>query len=330
VSTRQPPPGTRGWERQVRPTLGSAGALVVTAVAWNTWRATGSRLALFVCFAPLAALGLDLAWAVVSTRRVRATVDAIPTDAYVGDVVPFTLSLAGPALPFHVRAFPDSSFVVGEPSTSGRVVGFGERREVVTEVVVEVVGTGLSGLVACARRLPTPLPHPLAVGPRPLAPAHPFPELFGAWGDGAPRPAPVGDVVRGVRDYVPGDPAGRVHWPSTARRGDLVVKEVEEPGAPRLIVVLDLGGGGDGGEKAAARAAWYAYEGLRRGYVVVLATAEQAGPVTAAVGPASEVNHRLARAARGRPHLPSEAARGRGRGPAAVVTVTPSGDSWPS
>jgi uncharacterized protein (DUF58 family) len=327
MSTRQPPPGA-GWDRQIRPTLGTAGALVVAAVAWNTWRTTGSRLALFVCFAPLAALALDLVWAVVSTRRVRATVDAIPADAFVGDQVPFTLSLTGPALPFHVRAFPDSAFLVGEPSTSGRLLGFGQRREVVTDLVVEVVGTGLSGLAGCARRLRTPLPHPLAVGPRPLAPPHPFPELFGAWGDGAPRPAAVGDVVRGVRDYVPGDPVRRVHWPSTARRGDLVVKEVEEPGAPRLVVSLDLGGGGDAGEKAAARAAWYVYEGLQRGYEVVLATAEPAGPVTAAVGPVTDVNHRLARAVRGRPHVPAE--RGRGPLPAAVVTVTPTGDAWPS
>jgi len=134
----------------------------------------------------------------------------------------------------------------------------------------------------------------------------------------------VGDVVRGVRDYVPGDPVRRVHWPSSARRGDLVVKEVEEPGAPRLVVALDLGGGGAAGEAAAARAAWYAYEGLRRGYEVVLATAETTGPVTVRMGPPTDVNQRLARAARGRPRPPSGApAR------AAVVTVTPGGDTWP-
>jgi uncharacterized protein (DUF58 family) len=137
----------------------------------------------------------------------------------------------------------------------------------------------------------------------------------------------VGDVVRGVRDYVPGDPVRRVHWPSTARRGDLVVKEVEEPGAPRLVVALDLGGGGEAGERAAARAAWYAYEGLRRGYEVVMATAEPVGPVVAPVGPPTEVNHRLARAARGRLNVPTPARTG---GPLAVVTVSPQGDSWPS
>jgi uncharacterized protein (DUF58 family) len=132
-------------------------------------------------------------------------------------------------------------------------------------------------------------------------------------------------VVRGVRDYVPGDPVRRVHWPTTARRGDLVVKEVEEPGAPRLIVALDLGGGGLQGELAAGRAAWYAYEALRRGYEVVLATAEASGPVTGAVGPPSDVNQRLARAASGTPRVPAIRPS-----TAAVVTVSPRGDSWPA
>jgi uncharacterized protein (DUF58 family) len=135
----------------------------------------------------------------------------------------------------------------------------------------------------------------------------------------------MGDVVRGVRDYVPGDPIRRVHWPSSARRGDIVVKEVEEPAAPRLIVALDMGGGGVAGEAAAGRAAWYAYEALRRGYEVVLATAEPGGPVTGRVGPPTDVNQRLARASRGAPLLPAA-----GPGRSAVVMVTAQGDSWPA
>jgi hypothetical protein len=90
------------------------------------------------------------------------------------------------------------------------------------------------------------------------------------------------------------------------------------------VVALDLGGGAAAGELAAARAAWYAYEALRRGYEVVLATAEPSGPVTGRMGPPTDVNQRLARAVRGKPRLPTAG------GPrAAVVVVTPEGDSWP-
>ena len=315
----QPQPG--GWTRETRATLGTGGTLIVGGVAWTAWLATGSRLVLFVCFAAILAVLLDLVLAVVATRRVRATIDATPADAFVGDSVGFTLSVSGPSLPFRVRIVPAGDPLVTVPPSSGRLQGQTDRREVVTELEVEVTSSGLCGLVTCARRQRSRLPRPLAVGPRPLAPPHPFPELFGAWGDGAPRPAAVGDVVRGVRDYVPGDPVRRVHWPTTARRGDLVVKEVEEPGAPRLVVVLDLGGGAAAGEAAAARAAWYAYEAQRRGYEVVLATAEAAGPVTGRVGPWTDVNQRLARAARGKPQVPAERL--------AVVMVTPDGDSWP-
>lgn len=320
----QPPP-TGGWKRQTRATMGTGGALLLAGAGWTAWQVTASRLALFVCFAGLLALALDLGLAVLATRRVTATIEATPTDAFVGDSVAFTLSVTGPRLPFRVRAFGTGEFLVVTPPASGRLVGVADRRELVTHLEVEVAGTGLCGLVACARRQTVPLPRPLAVGPRPLAPPHPFPELFGAWGEGAPRPAAAGDVVRGVRDYVPGDPVRRVHWPSSARRGDLVVKEVEEPGAPRLIVALDLGGGAAAGEAAAARAAWYAYEGLRRGYEVVLATAEPPGAVTGRLGPATDVNQRLARTVRGKPRVPP------GRTTAgAIVTVTPEGDSWPT
>ena len=323
----QPPasPGPGDWTRQTRATVGTAGALLLAGAGWTAWRTTGNRLAAFLCFAALLALGLDLALAVVATRRVRLAVDGFPTDAFVGDTVGFTLVVEGPALPFRVRAFAGGEVVVVTPPGSARLTGVADRREVVHGLEIEVAGSGLSGLVTCARRRKVALPRPMAVGPRPLAPPHPFPELFGVWGDGAPRPSAAGDVVRSVRDYVPGDPVRRVHWPTTARRGDLVVKEVEEPGAPRLVVVLDLGVGGLLGETAAARAAWYAYEALRRGYEVVLATAEPAGPVVGPVGPPTDVNQRLARATRGTPRVPP--VRGSA---AAVVSVTPQGDSWPS
>ena len=317
------PPGAN-WTRQTRATMGTGGALLVAGVGWTAWQATGSRLAAFVCFAALLAIVVDLILAVTATRRVQARVDGTPANAFVGDHVPFTLSLDGPGLHFQVKPFPGAALVTATPPASGRLPGLADRREVVTQMEVEVAGSGLCGLATCARRQTVALPAPMHVGPRPYAPAHPFPELFGAWGEGRPRPAAMGDVVRGVRDYVPGDPLRRVHWPNSARRGDLVVKEVEETAAPRLVVALDLGGGGVAGEAAAGRAAWYAYEALRRGYEVVLATAEPAGPVTGRIGPPTDVNQRLARAARGTPQLPAG-------GPAisAVVMVTAEGDSWP-
>lgn len=51
----------------------------------------------------------------------------------------------------------------------------------------------------------------------------------------------------GIRDYRPGDDPRRIHWPATARRGSLVVKEVETDLLPYLTVFLDLDRSGRAG-----------------------------------------------------------------------------------
>lgn len=48
------------------------------------------------------------------------------------------------------------------------------------------------------------------------------------------------DEVRCVRDYRAGDPPKLIHWRSTARRGDFVVRELEPPATGNLLVVVDL------------------------------------------------------------------------------------------
>lgn len=44
----------------------------------------------------------------------------------------------------------------------------------------------------------------------------------------------------GVRDYAPGDGFNRIHWPSTARRDRLIVKEFELDPVPDVWIVLDM------------------------------------------------------------------------------------------
>jgi hypothetical protein len=42
-----------------------------------------------------------------------------------------------------------------------------------------------------------------------------------------------------LRQYVPGDDMRRIHWRSTARTGDLLVKQMVDTTRPELVVVLD-------------------------------------------------------------------------------------------
>jgi uncharacterized protein (DUF58 family) len=43
----------------------------------------------------------------------------------------------------------------------------------------------------------------------------------------------------GVREYVPGDPMKRIHWPTTARRGQLIVKEFEQDPHAEVWLFID-------------------------------------------------------------------------------------------
>jgi uncharacterized protein (DUF58 family) len=65
-----------------------------------------------------------------------------------------------------------------------------------------------------------------------------------------PGMLPGGQVIRrkalditphasGVREYVPGDPMKRIHWPTTARRGEIIVKEFEQDPQAEVWLFLD-------------------------------------------------------------------------------------------
>jgi uncharacterized protein (DUF58 family) len=50
---------------------------------------------------------------------------------------------------------------------------------------------------------------------------------------------PTGYELHSVRDYVEGDSLRAVHWPSTARRSQLMVKELEDAPRDEVVVLLD-------------------------------------------------------------------------------------------
>ncbi len=54
----------------------------------------------------------------------------------------------------------------------------------------------------------------------------------------APR-AGTGSEMFGVREYRHGDPLRRIHWRSTARRGELIVREFEPPAVHNLGIFCD-------------------------------------------------------------------------------------------
>ncbi|MBZ9714564.1 DUF58 domain-containing protein [Deinococcus multiflagellatus] len=119
--------------------------------------------------------------------------------------------------------------------------------------------------------------------------------------------------LRGAREYVPGDPPGRVHWRLSARTGTLTVRELERTAASSLTVFVDTTGGGE----------VFADSAARLGASLVQAALELNLPVAAASGPEATPSGRgpqalraalgvLARLAptRGTPQLPPVRAGG--------------------
>lgn len=286
-------------------------------------------LGFFLFLAPVLLLAVDAAVAVQVTRRARLSGAASHTDLVVGDPFTVNVTVSGPRQPLvlAMRGGAPGGLLAAEAPASGHVPGTASARSVVHRLPMEVTSHGLSGLVGCVRLHTVVLARPLEIGPRPVPPAHPLPELGGGWGEAATVPSAAGDLVRGVREYLPGDRLRQVHWRATARHGQLVVKESEETRAPLLHVVLDLGGGGPAGEAAAGRAAWYGGEALRRGYQLVLTTWESGTTVTAPAPSPLTLNRRLARAGPG-PPTPVEGTGPRERVPGRVLLVSDQGDSW--
>ncbi|MCY7373622.1 MAG: DUF58 domain-containing protein [Spirochaetaceae bacterium] len=118
----------------------------------------------------------------------------------------------------------------------------------------------------------TPLVHPL-----------PAVSLSGEWtGSGESRSraiASAGDDDAGTREYRQGDDLRRVHWRSTARLGQLMVRREEQPWQARCTLLLDSrsrahGGEGPGSsfEWAVSAAASVGVHLVRHGYFVRLLT----------------------------------------------------------
>src|SRR3954451_6816665 len=136
------------------------------------------------------------------------------------------------------------------------------------------------GLVELGRTFRTTVP--LTVTPRTVPLTH-IP-LGGAWtgsGDNRPRAFAMGsaeDVT--VREYRRGDDLRRVHWRSSAKLGELMVRREEQPWESRATLFLDNRGVAHRGqgiasslEAAVAAAASIAVHLSKRGFTVRLVTA---------------------------------------------------------
>ena len=241
----------------------------------------------------------------VLVRRVTVEVRS-PRDVTVGDVALLDVVLHGRVGRLSVRALdPTGSWVRAASPGVGQVEHLADRRGLFQAIRVEVRVTAPLGVAAARRVHLVQLPHAVEVAPRPLAVTwHPAPAPVEAGPHPVARPALAGDLVRSVRPYVAGDPPHLVHWPTSARTGTLVVRELEPPRPVGQAVVVDLRGLGAETERAASYGLGAARAVLASGGELVLATCEAGGPVVGRVSNPVDAGRRLARAVPGPPGAP--------------------------
>jgi uncharacterized protein (DUF58 family) len=274
------------------PVAGSLFALALWAlVAHNSgsgWvQALGCLLAGFVV---VGLLGPGFAVA-----RIAVSVRSNPPDATSGHPVVVVLHTSRPA-----------RLECTNPRSERAAAGAGEvalevvpdRRGELRELDVVVSSAAPFGLLWWTRRVRVALARPLWVAPTPRSPDPAL--VVGAASGSAieqhrPRPGRVGEP-RGVRPYEPGDLRHMVHWPATAHRGELMVREAEHPGAAVPQVRVLLPDNGPAGDAVAGRALGTVLMLLQRSSPVMVTTFERDGPHTEPVYGPTDARRRLARA----------------------------------
>jgi uncharacterized protein (DUF58 family) len=280
------------WRRSGISAFALAGIGMATiAMLLSRGAGSGWLVVLAAAFLGLVAVGVVTAvFGLVGTRVALM----VPTDATVGERINVDIVVSSPVPQLRTVTFVNldgSTHPVNRGRTTLAVRA--DRRCLRSAITLEVRSGITLGVLRPAARVVVELATPLAIGPRP-APV----SLTDAIG------FDVAADVRSVRSYVAGDPARLVHWRSTARRGELMVRELEA--ADQLLGTtlqfrVALSDDDERAEAAASRAAGLAIVALDAGLRVQLLTREAGGQRSGAVTSRREVGRRLAAAVSGDP-----------------------------
>jgi uncharacterized protein (DUF58 family) len=299
-----------GYDRVGGTRLTPSGTILLLAIvvgAANPPPSTDRQILVLVWTAMVVALVVGIVWPLVAVRRITVSATS-PRDASVGDLVPIEVTVAGRVGACEIRALdPTGDWHRVAGASAGTIAHLADRRGVFRLVRLEVRVTAPLGVLAAHRVVDASIGHAVEVAPKALAVDWVSAGAPLAGGvDRASLASLGGDLVRSVRPYAPGDPAHLVHWPSTARTGTLVVRELEPPAPFGQAIVVDLRDLGPDKERAASYSLGAARAVLAAGGELVLCTAEVSGPVTRRVRAPIDAARRLARAVAAEPGAPPE------------------------
>ena len=217
-------------------------ALVVLVAAW----AIGST-AVAVLGIGLAAVAIAArAWALAASRLLA--VERLPASVppVEGGQLRLGIAVRGPAW---LCSRLELREIVGPLGEVGVAVERGGRAELVVDDIPRgryrlgpgrLLARDPLGVATVERHVPAGVS--VLVRPRVPEIAALFTES-GARGEGGRRAhmrRPSGLEPHGVREYVEGEPLRAVHWPSSARLGELMVRELEDAPRDSVAIVLDV------------------------------------------------------------------------------------------
>jgi uncharacterized protein (DUF58 family) len=275
------------------------GAYVIGAIGGALYfaaRTTGAGWLIVILCGVAAVLLVGTAWPRIALARIRIEASG-PPDAGVGQDIAIALTLRHVGMGIRLRPLePPGETTAALTRDPAPVIMTPNRRGVLDALVIETASGAPFGLVWWRRRVTVPLRRPVEVAPRRGVSERSLTASNGATGEATAAIGGGGDRVRSLREYLPGDPLRLVHWPATARHGQIVVKELEHPERPHLDVLVDLRGDEALAEDAAERAMGLVCRAVDEGLEVTLHTAEAGGPRSAPVDGPLEAGRRLARA----------------------------------
>ncbi|HEU5440234.1 MAG TPA: DUF58 domain-containing protein [Ktedonobacterales bacterium] len=222
------------------------------AVTWVLAAALGWRPFWVLAWALTIAFALSVLWLSLSAQGLSFKRSALGGRAQVGERIEERLALEnhswvpklwvqvtdGSSLPGHHAGYVSS--VGPHQRIAWRARTLCRRRGRYT--LGPVVATTGDPLGLFKRELALSPEHQLIVLPPvlPLARFDLYPGTMPGRGRGAQRSLQTTTNVVTVRNYVPGDALTRIHWPTTARLGEFMVKEFDLDPTIDVYVLLDL------------------------------------------------------------------------------------------
>ena len=225
---------------------------VLTFLLWLMAFSLGWRPFWILAWALTLAFGLSIVWLAFSTRGLKFSRSALGGRAQVGERIEERLALENHSmLPKLWVQVADGSSLPGHHAGYVSSVGPHQRIAWRAKTVCRRRGRFTLGPVIASTGDPLGLfrqelalapEHSLLVLPPvlPLAHFELFPGAVPGRGRGSQRSLQATTNVVTVRNYVPGDALTRIHWPSTARLGQFMVKEFDLDPTIDVVLLLDL------------------------------------------------------------------------------------------